>query len=140
MTMSESNLEGIDAILSDRLKELGLDYVANVLEGKRQPSASQLMFLRTGHAFPLRRATGTLLIGGARDGEHVGFNTDEMRHIQMPVPMNFARQYTVQDYRRTQLRGCERDFMFYLFSGMEIDEGMQSLFDNYRSPNSVEGP
>lgn len=136
--MTHSELEIKDLVLSDRLRELGLNYVADVLEGKKQPSASQLMFMITGSAFPLRQATGTLLVGGARDGEHVPFNPEEMLHIQIPVPMNYARQYRAQDYRAVGMRGQYQSFRFYLFDEMEPDEGYRSLLTNYRSPNSVE--
>lgn len=147
MTHSETEIK--DLVLSDRLRELGLDYVADVLEGKRKPSASQLMFMRTGHAFPLRQRKGTLLIGGARDGERMQGDPEKQRYITVPVPMfrptfmpvdsypSFNR-FDTQEYRRERLRGVEREFPFYLIRDMEVDDGLQSLFDNYRSPNSVE--
>lgn len=146
-----STLEGIDAVLSDRLRELGMDYVADVLEGKKQPSASQLMLLRTGCAFPLRQQPGTLLIGGPRDGERVSENPERQHRLAVPAPRpirsllpdasnsifpEFLIYYN--SYRAERIAYVDRKFWFYVESSIEIEEAIERLFTNYRSPNSVE--
>lgn len=136
--MTHSELEIKDLVLSDRLRELGLDYVADVLEGKRKPSASQLMFMRTGCAFPLRKRPGALVVGGVGDGLRVPFDPVERPVIDVPVPMRIEGRDSTQVYRSVGMYGKHQAFWFYLLDSMELDEGFQSLITNYRSPNSVE--
>ena len=109
-----NDLEGIDAVLSDRLRELGMDFVADVLEGKRRPSTSQIMFLQTGRVVSVRQQSGTLLVGGSRDGQRVPADPEKQYLLTVPVPV-LRRLLPPKEIgkvppmsTRTAPSGCER--------------------------------
>lgn len=141
-------LDGIDAVLSDRLRELGMDYVADVMEGKRQPSQSQAMFLSTGRTYPRREQEGTLLIGGASDGERVRANPEQMPRLAVPRPMQRSWVYsttapsvpfTIDSYNSERMRCNDQQFWFYVHGELSVEQAFEMLFQNYESPNAVYG-
>lgn len=68
--------------LIDRLKELGLDFVADVLDGKRTPTQAQRDVLSQGHVSPRTFGGDYPLIGGMNDGRKI---STELRVVEMPV-------------------------------------------------------
>lgn len=127
-----------DLILSDRLRELGFDFVADVLTSAIAPSAEQLLALRTGVVMPPSRDVGGVpAIGGPADGRRI---MSDMRRIQFPIQrrsvVDYVRDsepFAVETYRRERLGTDTGNFPFYIpeSSGLELDAVLSRLMRFY---------
>ena len=135
-----STTEGIDAVLCDRLKELGLDFVAEVIEGTRKPTTEQFDVLRLG--YPLRRPIeqGIPLIGGCADGRRV---QSDSRRITMPMSSSspiwdmdpqrdLIARTTYDTYHIERLAANKSTFSFFVVDSMPIENAIEQLIDGYK--------
>lgn len=132
-----SSVDGIDAVLCDRLKELGLDFVAAVIEGSRKPTREQMDVLRFGYVQTRGVEQGVPLVGGCGDGRKLVTDKDR---LQVPVPSLMLDldklmpwRFECDSYRRERLRANDSQFSFFVVDGMPIEAALEQLIDGYKT-------
>lgn len=97
-----------DEPLIDRLKELGMDFVADVLQGKVRPTSQQADVLARGYSDGVRKEEGAVVIGGCADG----------RRVQIPEGRPWVMVPALPSRRNS--------------FAMDVTEGMKHDYDQYR--------
>lgn len=130
-------VDGIDAVLCDRLKELGLDFVASVIEGSRKPTQEQIEVLQRGYPSRRRNEQGVPLIGGCADGRRADTQLNRVQIPTVPDRVYYSEHpqqlpITYDTYRRERLAANQNTFSFFVVDSMPIENAIEQLIDGYR--------
>lgn len=131
-----------DDPLIDMLKELGMDFVADVLQGKVRPTFQQSQILSQGYSEPAPEERGTVLIGGCADGRRTPLQHD---CIQMPAApdIRMSRRWPnvrsaiteipTDVYHVQYLSVDDWTGRFYMVNSMPPEQAAQRLLDGYQA-------
>lgn len=124
--------------LIDRLKELGMDFVADVLHGKIRPTRQQSDMLSRGYADPVPQETGTVVVGGCADGRRVkDLGHDRINLPALPGRLRFiqdrdvSRSIDYDSYHIMRLETGDWAIRVFVVDRMDDDEALSRLVNCY---------
>lgn len=133
-----------DEPLIDRLKELGMDFVADVLEGKVRPSLQQSQILSQGYTEDPVRGGGTVFIGGCADGRRIKQVPAELERMTMgAAPRKLVMidnvlssvdrsPFTYDHYRAMRIESNDWFTRVFVCNDMEDGEALARLVRGYQ--------
>lgn len=120
-----------DEPLIDRLKELGMDFVADVLEGKVRPTSQQADVLARGYSDGVRKEEGAVVIGGCADGRRVQIPEGRPWVMVPALPSRRSSLHDYDQYRVALIETGEGPVRVLVVQGMSNAEAMSKLLRWY---------